>query len=102
MSKALRKLTLSRETLLPLHDSDLTAINGGTSPVISAATRVTFRVSIRACQAVSAFTVRQAETSFTGIKKSVQTAKKVSGALLRPPAHTPTFELSRFGPGVSR
>ena len=98
MSKAPRKLTLTRETLLPLQNNELTAINGGTSPAISAVSRVTFMASIRACYQVSAVTVQQAAASFGGVKAAVQTAKKVTHAFLQPPAHTPTIELSRFGP----
>ena len=109
MSKAPRKLTLTRETLLPLQNNELTAINGGTATVVIEATpaisavsaRVSLMASIRACaatRAVSAVTVGQAAASFGGVKAVVQTAKKVTHAFLQPPAHTPTIELSRFGP----
>jgi hypothetical protein len=105
MNKAPRKLTLTRETLAPLQTSELTAVNGGTSPAtpaISVASRATFIASVRFCSAVSAFSVNQAQQGFTGVQRAVETAKKVTGRLLQPPAHTPPFELARFGPGVSR
>jgi hypothetical protein len=105
MSKAPRKLTLTRETLLPLQNNELTAINGGTSPspatpAISAVSRVSFMASIRACYQVSAVTVQQAAASFGGVKAAVQTAKKVTHAFLQPGHQTP-FEIARFGPGVT-
>jgi hypothetical protein len=49
MSKAPRKLTLTRETIAPLHNNELDAVNGGTSPAtpaISAASRATFVASV--------------------------------------------------------
>src|SRR5262245_11069618 len=62
MSKAPRKLTLTRETLLPLQNNELTAINGGTATPVTAVTeatpeisavsaRVSLAASIRACAA---------------------------------------------------
>jgi hypothetical protein len=47
MKKTLRKLMLSRETLMPLQRDELVAVNGGTLSVAVG-------VSIRACAAASA------------------------------------------------
>ena len=82
MSKAPRKLTLNRETLVSLQNTELDQVNGGTSPAtpaISVASRASFIASVRFCSQVSAISLQQAERSFTGVKKAVDTAKKVSG-----------------------
>jgi hypothetical protein len=79
MNKAPRKLTLTRETLVPLQNHELHDVNGGTSPAISIASRATFMASVRFCSVVSGITVRQAEQGFTSVQKVVNTAKKVGG-----------------------
>jgi hypothetical protein len=53
MSKAPRKLTLTRETLVPLQNHDLDAVNGGTSPLASMVVRSAVQASVRVCSAVS-------------------------------------------------
>ncbi|TMQ08672.1 MAG: hypothetical protein E6J90_39720 [Deltaproteobacteria bacterium] len=108
MSKAPRKLTLTRETLLPLQNSELAAINGGTAtPAVFIATRVSvvasragIVASARFCSGISAVTLNTAAHGFTVVPGVINTAKKVSGALLRP-AHPAPFENARFGPGVT-
>lgn len=81
MSKAPRKLTLTRETLLPLQNNELTEVHGGTSPVVSVAARVAFIATVRFCPAVSAFTANQAQHSFP----AVGAAKKIGAAIANDP-----------------
>lgn len=90
MNKAPRKLSLNRETLVSLQNNELDQVNGGTSPAspaISAASRATFVASVRFCSQISAISLQQAERSFTGVQKAVDTAKKVSGWIKN---HLPT------------
>ena len=100
MSKAPRKLTLSRETLLPLQNHELTAVHGGTATAVTAVSRATFMASIRACQLVSRISLAGAQAGFTVVPKVVDTAKKVTHRFLQPGHQTP-FEIARFGPGVT-
>jgi hypothetical protein len=81
MSKESRKLTLNRETLTSLQSNELDGVQGGTSPAISTVSIA----SMRFCSAVSAFTVQQAQHSFTGVKKAIDTAKRVINWTFRPP-----------------
>jgi hypothetical protein len=80
MSKPPRKLTLTRETLLPLNNAELSGINGGTSPAISVSIRVTVAVTAAACLPVSNATLMQAQQSFGGVYNAVDTAKKAGKA----------------------
>ncbi|HEY6178329.1 MAG TPA: hypothetical protein VIX73_27930 [Kofleriaceae bacterium] len=97
MSKAPRKLTLTRETLLPLQNHELAAVHGGTATAVS---RVTIRVSVRACQLVSRISLAGAQAGFTVVPKVVNTAKKVGERFMQPGHPTP-YENMRFGPGVT-
>ena len=97
MNKAPRKLTLTRETLLPLQNNELTAVNGGTATAVS---RVTFMASIRACRLISAASMAGAQAGFTVVPKAINTAKKVTERFLQP-GHPPPFVVARFGPGVT-
>ena len=97
MSKAPRKLTLTRETLLPLQNHELATVHGGTATAVS---RVTFMASIRACRIISAATVAGAQAGFTVVPKVINTAKKVTERFMQP-GHPAPFEVARFGPGVT-
>ena len=97
MSKAPRKLTLTRETLLPLQNHELTTVHGGTATAVS---RATFMASVRACQLVSRISLAGAQAGFTVVPKAIDTAKKVTARFLQP-GHPAPFENARFGPGVT-
>ena len=56
MKNEARKLTLTRETLLPLQDHELGAVNGGTTPASPATGLIT--LSFRFCVAASAATLK--------------------------------------------
>lgn len=69
---------------MPLQTTELGAINGGTSPVVvtvvgEEGAAASFAASVRFCSAVSGFTLNQAQHSFGGVQKAVDTAKKVGG-----------------------
>ena len=97
MSKAPRKLTLTRETLLPLQNHELATVHGGTATAIS---RATYVASIRACQLISRISLAGAQAGFTVVPKAINTAKKVTARFLQPGHPTP-YENMRFGPGVT-
>lgn len=97
MSKAPRKLTLTRETLLPLQNHELAAVHGGTATAVS---RIAYTASIRACQLISRISLAGAQAGFTVVPKVVHTAKAVTERFLQPGHQTP-YEKMRFGPGVT-
>lgn len=87
-TKAPRKLILRRETLRVLQATELTDINGGTTPAtvatpwtpeIVGAAEATYIASVRYCQQVAQFSLQQANRGFEGINKAWETAKKVGG-----------------------
>lgn len=86
MSKQLRKLTLNRETLAPLQSAELGGVHGGTAPILATvlgeeASVALVGASIRACIAVSGAVAGTAKGSYGGVKKAIDTAKKVGGWL---------------------
>ena len=59
MIKSSRKLSLNRETVIPLQPTELHDVNGGTSPVVP----YVFTASVRFCAAVSAAALGSAQRS---------------------------------------
>ena len=77
MKNEARKLTLTRETLLPLQRTELGEVNGGVSPTVSVAVSASIRFCAAASRVVSAVSPAVSNSVANSTKPWVNSAKKV-------------------------
>lgn len=75
MNKKNVKLTLSRETIMPLHGAELDGVNGGATPIVSTAVAVSLRACAPAAAAVSKYACNGIVSALSTISAAVYTKK---------------------------